>query len=230
MIEIQRFQDAPSLFAKSAQSLLVKRPKVLGLAAGRTPIALYQEIVRHHTDQLKQTHFFHLDEFLGSDVTNPPSFAHQLRTVLFKPLATKETHIHYLSGRAPDPEKEALRYEADIQSLGGIDLQILGLGTNGHLAFNEPRSDFQSRTRVVTLTDETKIQNQDMFPGRPVPDQALSMGLGTILDAKEIWIFVTQESKLEILKKTLFQKPNIEVPASCLQGHSKVTLWTTLKI
>jgi glucosamine-6-phosphate deaminase len=208
---------------------LKTKPKTLGLAAGRTPIGLYQEIAKSHERQLFKTHFFHLDEFVGADVEHPPGFAHQLNEILLQPLEIPQNQRHFLNGRARSLETEAARYETEIKNCQGIDLQILGLGTNGHLAFNEPGSDFRSRTRVVSLSEETKKQNQSMFGTSAVPDLALTMGLGTILEANEIWIFVTQEQKKNILNQALSNKPHLEVPASCLQFHENVTLWTTLK-
>lgn len=230
MIQVRRFNDPAEMFNTAANELLSHSRSCIGLAAGRTPSALYAELVRLHLGRLSQTHFFHLDEFIGSDLNHPPGFAEQLNAEILKPLRIPFDQSHYLNGRAKNLIDEGIRYEQEIASVGGIQLQILGLGINGHLAFNEPGSAFDSKTRVVTLTPETKIQNQPMFGTDPVPSQALTMGLGTILDAEEIWLFVTQPEKKNILMKCLHETPSADFPASCLQGHKNAKLWTTLGI
>lgn len=218
------------MFQAAASGLLELHPKTVGLAAGRTPMDLYRQIVAHAGKEFLETHFFHLDEFVGHDDKRPPSFAHQLTQVLIEPLKIKGENWHRLSGTTDDPKAECERYEIQIKRCGGLDLQILGLGTNGHLAFNEPGTAFDSATHLVQLTEETRRQNQGMFQDTEVPKMTLTMGLGSILKAKKIWLFVTQPEKLNVLRQSLFAKPNTLIPASCLQSHPDTTLWTTLEI
>ena len=133
-----------------------------------------------------------------------------------------------------DPEEEAEMYEEEIKKHGGIDLQILGIGINGHLAFNEPGSDPTSRTRKVMVNEETREVNAEKFFNgdiSKVPQFALSMGMGTILEAKEIFLLASGESKAEILQKVIDMKePSVEVPASYLKTHPNVTIFTDISI
>ncbi len=200
---------------------------VLGLPTGRTPVLLYNELVqrsRAGTLDLSNVITFNLDEFLGLPATHPGSYRHFMEHHLFGHLGEHRPHAHILDGTAADPEAECARYEAAIAEAGGIDLQILGLGTNGHIGFNEPGPELMARTHRVTLRPETRRSNAALFGGDPeaVPREALSMGMATILQARRIVLIATGDSKAGCVRKMIEGPLTTMLPASFLQLHSRV--------
>jgi glucosamine-6-phosphate deaminase len=200
---------------------------VLGLPTGRTPVLLYKELVqRARAGVLELSHVttFNLDEFLGLPATHPGSYRYFMEHHLFGRLGEHRPHAHLLDGTAADPDAECARYEAAIAEAGGIDLQILGLGTNGHIGFNEPAPELMARTHRVTLRPETRRSNAGLFGGDPdaVPREALSMGMATILHAKRIVLIATGDSKAGCVRQMIEGPLTTMLPASFLQLHRGV--------
>jgi len=210
--------------AKRIISLINGKPDaVLGLATGRTMIGVYKELVeafkRGEVDFSLIT-TFNLDEYLGILPNAPESFRYFMEEHLFKHINIQRENIHIPYSLAPSPLKESKKYEEEIIKAGGIDLQLLGIGRNGHIGFNEPTSSFSSRTRIKTLTEKTL---KDNFPEGNGPKYAITMGLGTIMDAKEILLLASGESKAEAISKSIEEPVSSSVPASILQHHQHTT-------
>ncbi|MBE7210224.1 MAG: glucosamine-6-phosphate deaminase [Gluconacetobacter diazotrophicus] len=193
---------------------------VLGLATGRTMERLYDELVAL-TPDLSRARTFNLDEYLGLAGDDPRSYRRFMDRALFRRVAIPAASTHLPDGTAADPDAEARRYEGAIRAAGGVDLQLLGLGETGHIGFNEPLSALMSRTRVKPLTPATRRQNAPMFGGNPdsVPPRAITMGVGTILDAREIVLLVTGAAKAGILARAIEGPITAMVTASALQLH-----------
>ncbi len=209
-----------------ADRVMAKPDLVLGCATGRTMEGIYDELVR--VAQKEQISFsevrtFNLDEYVGIEPTDERSYRYYMHRFLFSRLDFERGNTHVPNGMADDLNAEADAYEARIAEAGGIDLQLLGLGSNGHIGFNEPLSGFQSRTRVQPLAPHTREQNAAMFGGDPedVPTTALTMGVGTILDAREALLVVTGEHKADILAKTVEGPITGIITGSALQLHRR---------
>ena len=196
---------------------------VLGLPTGRTPIALYAELPKLDVD-FSQATTFNLDEFLGIPPSHPGSFREFMEHHLFRRVNLDRDRIHFLDGSAADPDAECARYERAIDDAGGLDLQVLGLGTNGHIGFNEPARELQPRTHRVTLKPESRRSSAALFGGDPaaVPAEALSMGMATILQARCIVLLATGQSKAACVERLLNGPVTPELPASFLQLHREV--------
>lgn len=201
---------------------------VLGLATGSSPVGLYRELVRRYREgaiSFARARTFNLDEYVGLGADHPQSYARFMRERLFDHVDMDLERAHIPDGKAADPEAEARRYEALLQRFGPIDAQILGIGTNGHIGFNEPGTPFSARTHVVTLAEETRRSNARFFASiDEVPRQAITMGIANILEAREILLLARGEAKAEALAKAFCEPPTPAVPASALQNHSSVTL------
>jgi glucosamine-6-phosphate deaminase len=228
-MQIRVFADeravADALAVMVATAVRDSHHPVLGLPTGRTPVLLYKELVkRAHADALDLSHVttFNLDEFLGLPATHPGSYRHFMEHHLFGRLGSHRPHAHLLDGTAADPDAECERYEAAIAEAGGIDLQILGLGTNGHIGFNEPAPELRARTHRVLLRPETRRSNAGLFGGDPeaVPREALSMGMATILHARRIVLIATGDSKARCVRQMIEGPLTTMLPASFLQLHS----------
>ncbi len=232
MIKLRRFdrrEDVTAAAAGAICALLAGKPEaVIGLATGRTQEPLFAELLRRHRRgevSFRQARFFHLDEYWRLPASSPQSMSHTLRSLFVGATDLPPEQFTCVNGMAPDPAAEAARYEAAIRQAGGIDLQLLGMGTNGHIGFNEPGSPHDSRMRLVTLTDETRHQNRDFFPpDAVVPEQALTMGIATILEAKSILVLVTGASKRAALQAAVEGTISAACPASALRHHSDCTL------
>lgn len=217
--------DAIELTAKIVADRLRRTPNlVLGCATGRTMERLYAELVRSHLEadlSFRRCTTFNLDEYVGLSSGDPRSYSSYMEEHLFQHVDIDRGNTHLLNGMAADLAAEAARYEAQIGACGGLDLQILGLGEVGHIGFNEPLSALLSRTREKALTPRTRAQNAQMFLDRPsgTPARALTMGVGTILEAKEILLLVTGESKAEILAKATEGPITSMISATALQLH-----------
>ncbi len=209
--------------------------KPLGLATGRTMEPLYRELVHRlmRWPEQRLAHLrrrwssFNLDEYVGLPSSDPRSFAFYMQSQLGDPLQLPASHLRLPDGMAADPAIEALRYRADLRQAGGIGQQLLGLGGNAHVGFNEPPSAADAACRVVTLQPATRLQNAGAFGGDPaaVPSQAITLGLDDILSADEIHLIVTGAAKAEILRKALLEPCQDAVPSSWLQRHPSVHLW-----
>ena len=197
---------------------------VLGCATGRTMDPVYAELVAAHRSgraDLSRIVTFNLDEYVGLAPEDPRSYHHYMRTHLFDPIGIERERTHLPHGTADDLGAEARAYEARIAECGGIDLQLLGLGVTGHIGFNEPLSSLMSRTREKALTPETRAQNAELFGGDAdaVPKRALTMGVGTILDAREIVMLVTGEAKAAVLAAATEGPVTARISATALQLH-----------
>jgi glucosamine-6-phosphate deaminase len=223
--------DAALALARHLADAVRREPDiVLGLATGRSPIATYAELRRMAAEGLidfSRVTTFNLDEFAGVAPTHPGSFRRFMDQHLFDAVGIDRAQIHFLNGAAPDLDGECDRYEAAIDAAGGLDLQLLGIGGNGHIGFNEPGEQLVSRTHRVTLHEATLRDNAALFGGNPqqVPREALSMGMGTILRARELVLIATGERKAHCIERTVRGPLTTRLPASFLQTHRHVEIF-----
>ena len=214
--------------ARLADALEANPDLVFGLATGRTPIALYDELARLSVSRAldwSAATTFNLDEFVGIGPEEPGSYRRFMQEHLFQHTNLRPERINFLVGTA-DPDEECRRYERAIAKAGGIDIQILGIGTNGHIGFNEPAPGLEARTHRVTLTLETRRSNAALFGGRldQVPAEALSMGMATILQARMLILLAHGQRKAQVVAAVVDGPLTTEVPASFLQLHQDVDL------
>ena len=205
------------------------KPFVLGLPTGSSPLGIYHELVKMHREQklsFARVHTFNMDEYVGLSADHPQSYHYFMMENLFNHIDIDQKHIHTLNGMADDPEKECKIYEEAIVAEGGIELFLGGMGGDGHIAFNEPCSSLSSRTRIKTLTEETKTANARFFDGDPqkVPGTALTVGVGTVMDAREVVIIVSGRNKARALKAVVEEGINHMWTLSCLQMHPKAII------
>jgi glucosamine-6-phosphate deaminase len=201
-------------------------PFVLGLPTGTSPVGTYNELIglfKAGRISFKNVITFNMDEYIGLPTNHPQSFHSFMHEILFKHIDILPENINILNGNAIDLEQECHLYEEKITSMGGIDLFLGGVGPDGHLAFNEPGSSLQSRTRVKTLTNETRIANSRFFDNDPakVPSMALTVGVGTVLDAKEVLILANGQSKARALRQAVEEGINHMWTISALQLHPR---------
>lgn len=217
--------DYAELSAKAADILeaaLKEKPNlVIGFPTGGTPVGFYEEIVKRQLD-LSQATAFNLDEYIGLAADHDQSYHYYMRHHLYNHVKIGKWYVP--DGTAADPAAEGERYEALIKEAGGIDLMFLGIGTNGHIGFNEPGSSFAGRTQKTPLAEATIEANARFFASKAdVPTEAISMGIGTITDAKRIVLLASGPTKAAIMKATIEGPVTEEVPASVLQRHPDVT-------
>ncbi|MGB7296009.1 MAG: glucosamine-6-phosphate deaminase [Candidatus Aminicenantales bacterium] len=202
-----------------------KNDLVLGLATGKTPVGLYEKlVVLHQKGELDFSSVvaFNLDEYLGLGETHPQSYAHYMDQHLLRHVNIRRESSHHLDGRTTDIEEHCRAYEEKIKGAGGIDVQILGIGKNGHIAFNEPGSALASRTRLKILTRETVEANRPFFKDEgDVPRFCLTMGIGTILETKMILLLASGKDKAEIVARAIEGPVTAALPASALQFHPR---------
>lgn len=201
---------------------------VLGLATGSTPVGTYQQLAARNAQgdvSFREVTTVNLDEYKGLAPTHDQSYRYFMQTNLFDHIDVRGDHTYVPDGLAGDPVAECARYDAMIQALGGTDLQLLGLGRNGHIGFNEPGPAFVKETHVVDLTESTIEANARFFASRDdVPRQALTMGIGAIMSARRVLVAVSGADKAEAVYKSFCGPITPEVPASILQLHSDVVL------
>lgn len=201
---------------------------VLGLATGGTMLPIYAELRRMHMEEglsFAGTQSFNLDEYVGLAPDHPASYHHYMREVLFDHIDIDLSRTHLPRGDAADPAAEAHAYEARITAAGGIDVQLLGLGRNGHIGFNEPTSSLGSRTRIKTLTDSTHEANRPYFAeGEEMPRYALTMGIATILAARACILVATGAAKAQAAALMIEGPLAAACPASALQLHPQATV------
>lgn len=211
-----------------ASQIILKPESVLGLATGGTPVGFYKELVEIYREgrfSFKDIKTFNLDEYYGLEKENEQSYYYYMMENLFKYIDIDLSSINIPNGTAEDIEKECREYEEKIRNAGGIDLQILGIGKNGHIGFNEPDVKFEAETHLVNLDDET-IESNSRFFNSPdeVPTRAISMGIKSIMHARKIILLASGKEKAEILKEMINGPITPDVPASILQLHPDVTL------
>ncbi|WP_408098717.1 glucosamine-6-phosphate deaminase [Peredibacter sp. HCB2-198] len=197
---------------------------VIGLATGRTMEPVYAEMVRLKNEKslnLEKNFFFMLDEYFGLPENHPSSFKHYIEKHFIGPMQIGQSQISVPPVHAKDG---AYHYEESIKESGGVDLQLLGIGRNGHVGFNEPGSEKNSRTRLVRLTDETIAANKEQFVDDKIPTEALSMGIGTIMDSKSLLMLATGKSKADTIKYLLNHHDDPSCPATYLKHHPHFTL------
>lgn len=199
----------------------------LGVATGRTMDAVYYNLVNMLKDNQISCHrlkCFALDEYIGLSPEHINSYEYYLNLHFYRPLSIPSENTFILNAYVDDFEKACQEYEQQIKNAGGIDVQILGVGTNGHIGLNEPGSAADSRSRVVALTSSTLQSNKTLFKQEQVPQTALTMGIGTIMEAQECILLATGESKASIIQKIVNGDINGQVPASALKSHKNFTL------
>lgn len=201
---------------------------ILGLATGSTPEGLYKLLIEKYKKgelDFSNTITFNLDEYVGLADENTNSYHYFMNEKLFNHINIPAENIHIPSGVAKDIQQECLDYEAKMRVAGQVDLQLLGIGQNGHIGFNEPGTPFDSRTQLVDLEETTIQSNARFFDSiEEVPTKAVSMGIGTILESKEILLIISGESKQEAVKYLLSGEISEDVPASALHKHPNVTV------
>jgi glucosamine-6-phosphate deaminase len=198
---------------------------VLGLPTGRTPIGMYERVVRECSREyhcFTGVTTFNLDEYAGVPREHPASYWTYMRTHLFDHVDVDPRNAHIPDGTADDLDAECARYERAIAAAGGLGLTFLGLGRNGHIGFNEPGSPFDARTRVVELTQSTRHANADLFPDGHVPSHAITMGIGTILESRAIVLLAAGAGKEEAIARLRAGTVGEDFPASALWMHPAV--------
>lgn len=208
--------------------VLQKPDSVLGLATGSTPLKPYGQMIdlyKKGVVDFSKVTTFNLDEYVNLDVNDKNSYHSFMHENLFDHINIPEESINFLNGNASDPEKECEEYENKIKKSGGIDIQLLGIGSNGHIAFNEPSDCFQRWSHVVNLKESTVKDNSRFFKSiEEVPTQAVTMGIGSIMQAKKILIIAIGENKAKAIKQLINGNVTPQCPASVLQFHTDVTL------
>jgi glucosamine-6-phosphate deaminase len=206
--------------------LIRRKPNcVLGFATGGTPLGLYKELIRMHKEEgldFSKVTTFNLDEYVGLPPEHPQSYHFFMWENLFKHVNVDPRYVHIPQGMAKDINEFCDWYEDRINQYGGIDLQILGIGANGHIAFNEPGSSLGSRTRIKTLKKETRWDNKRFFErDEEVPTYAITMGVGTIMDSKALLLLASSEGKAAAIKATVEGPITALYPATIVQMHRK---------
>ncbi len=213
---------------KVAQAITRAPAAVIGLATGSSPLAIYAELasqVRAGNLDPSQLRGFALDEYVGIPEEHPQSYASVLRRVVVEPLGLDPSQVALPDGRAADLAAACQAYELEIREAGGVDLQILGLGANGHIGFNEPTSSFASRTRLKTLAPKTRADNARFFASEEeVPTHCVTQGLGTIMDARELLLVAQGGSKAAAVASAVEGPVSSLCPASILQFHEHATI------
>lgn len=228
IIKTKTYEEMSVLAANMIGGQVLLKPNcVLGLATGSSPIGTYKTLVENYEKGIldfSKVQTVNLDEYCGLSGDNPNSYRYFMNDNLFDHINIDKANTHVPNGNAVDLEAEAIRYEKFIESIGGVDLQLLGIGHNGHIGFNEPASYFPKDVHTVNLTESTINANSRLFERREdVPTQAITMGIGTIMKANKI-LLIAGEDKTDIIEKALYGKVTPEVPASVLQLHKDVTV------
>lgn len=231
-MKLYRAKDYKDMSRKAANiisaQVIMKPNCVLGLATGSTPIGTYQQLIEWYKKgdlDFTDVKSANLDEYKGLPKDNDQSYYYFMYNNFFKDINIKLENTNIPNGMEPDSEKECRRYEKVITDLGGVDLQLLGLGHNGHIGFNEPDKAFDKTTHCVDLTPSTIEANKRFFEKEEdVPRQAYTMGIKTIMQAKKILLIVSGADKADILYQSLYGPITPHVPASILQLHNDVTV------
>ncbi|TWU58824.1 Glucosamine-6-phosphate deaminase 1 [Rubripirellula tenax] len=222
--------DVADQVARRIAAAITSNPKlVLGLATGSSPVATYQRLIQLHRDEaldFSQLTTFNLDEYIGLASDHPQSFRHFMQQQLFDHVNIDLANTHVPDGQCLDIEKHVAEYESAIATAGGIAIQLLGIGSNGHIAFNEPGSAADSRTRQVSLTGQTIRANSRFFDSvDDVPRTAITMGIGTIMEADQIILIATGDVKADAIGDAMLGPVSPDCPASLLRMHNDVTFF-----
>ena len=226
-MEIKIFKNADEIAEAAAnlyKELLNAKPDaVLGLATGATPVPTYKNLIKMYENgeiSFKDVTTFNLDEYCDLDKNDKNSYYTFMHENLFNSVDIKEENVNFLDGNAADYDEESKRYAEAIRAAGGIDLQLLGIGTNGHIAFNEPADEFTDEAFRVKLTQSTINSNQKYFGDVPMPRYAMTMGIGSIMRSKKILLIATGASKADAIKKLASGEVNPQIPCSILNNHA----------
>jgi len=211
-----------------ASQIKFKPDSVIGFATGSTPLSMYKELIRMHKEEgldFSKIISFNLDEYVGLPPSHPESYHYFMWENLFKHININPSNVHIPMGMAENIDLFCDWYEEKIQSYGGIDLQILGIGGNGHIAFNEPGSSLGSRTRIKTLGMKTRLDNSRFFSNLDeVPKYAITMGVGTIMEAKKLLLLANGINKADAIKATVEGPIMAKYPATIVQLHRYATI------
>jgi glucosamine-6-phosphate deaminase len=225
-MQVRVLPDYESMSAAAAQIVaerIREKPRaVFLLPTGTTPLGMYGRLVEMHRREglsFAQATFFNLDEYLGLPPDHPASYHVYMEENFYKLVDADAARIHVPDGSAPDPEAECERYEMAMREVGGVDLCVLGIGRNGHIGFNEPGAPFDSRTRVVRLTESTRRVNASDFEGDRAPEKAITVGMATIFEAREILLLASGANKARAAAAALQGEISEAVPASMLRRH-----------
>ena len=229
IIEAQDYKDMSRKAANIISAQMILKPEsVIGLATGSTPIGVYDQLTEWYKKgdlDFSKIHTVNLDEYKGIDAENKQSYHYFMNQHLFSRVNIELQNTFVPDGMNENQDEECQRYEKLIAGLGGVDLQLLGLGHNGHIGFNEPAEVFVKQTHCVSLSEKTIQANQRFFESKKqVPKQAYTMGIGTIMSARKILIIISGEDKAEAVKKSFGEEISPHVPASILQLHHDVTV------
>lgn len=229
IIEVKDYQQMSERAAEYIMEKVLDHPSItLGLATGGTPTGTYQNLIKDHQKNgtsYQHVTTFNLDEYIGLAGTDKNSYRYYMDENLFNHIDIKKANTFVPIGNGRNIEEECNRYEDLLAGHGGIDLQVLGIGSNGHIGFNEPGTSFQSKTHIVNLAPST-IEANARFFNRPeeVPTQAITMGISTIMKSKEILLLVSGDSKRDAMYQLLHTELNENFPASVLKNHPCVTI------
>ncbi len=231
-MEIKIFKTAEEIGIEAAKiftdAVKSNPASVLGLATGASPIPTYKNIIKTAKEEnisFKDVKTYNLDEYCQLPKNDKNSYYTFMHEQLFNSLDIKEENVHFLDGNAEDTEKECARYDAEINATGGIDVQLLGIGNNAHIGFNEPAESFTDGSFKVKLTDSTINANKIYFDEGSMPHFALTMGIEQIMRAKKIVLIATGEKKAEAVKNMIEGEVTAQVPASILQNHNDVVIF-----
>lgn len=209
-----------------ASRLGEKPDAIFMIPTGTTPLGMYRRLVAMHEKEgltFAQATFFNLDEYLGLPPDHPASYHVYMQENFYGRVDVEPERIHAPDGFASDPEDECERYERAIREAGGVDVCVLGIGRNGHIGFNEPGAPFDSRTRVVRLAETTRRVNATDFEAGRAPERAISVGMRTIFDSREVLLLASGANKARAVAAAVCGKVSEEVPASALRRHSNVS-------
>jgi len=229
IIKAENYEEMSRIAAEKVISKITEKPNaILGLATGSTPEGLYKLLIEDHQKHFTSYRYVktvNLDEYVGLDKDDKNSYFTFMREKLFNHIDLDLNNTNIPDGTAANMEEEAARYEKYIDEIGGVDLQILGIGHNGHIGFNEPGTSFKSTTHLIKLAEKTREANARFFNSMDeVPTEAITMGIQSIMDSKEIILLVSGASKAEALKNLVYGEITEDFPASVLRLHNKVTI------
>ena len=229
VIIVENYEEASQEAAKIFINQVKEKPNsILGLATGSTPVRMYELLREDHEKNhtsYKDVKSYNLDEYFGLDASHPQSYHYFMYDNLFNHININKENVHIPNGMAQDIDNECLHYDKMIDNSSGIDIQVLGIGNNAHIGFNEPTINFNKGTHVVTLDESTRKANARFFSSlEEVPTKAITMGTGSIFKSKKILLLASGKNKAEAIYNTVHGKVTPEVPSSILQFHQDVIL------
>lgn len=229
LVEVNSYKEMSRMAANIISAQIISKPdSVIGLATGSTPIGAYSQLIERNKKgdlDFSEVRTVNLDEYYGLSPEHEQSYRYFMNSHLFDHVNIKRKNTFVPDGLAKDPEKEGMEYDKIVETFGGIDLQLLGIGMDGHIGFNEPAETFISETHLVELDESTIKANSRFFESKAdVPKKAITMGMKSILQAKKILMIVAGENKRKILEQALYGRIDPRIPASILQIHKDATV------